>query len=144
MSIKLKLDGFDDLFEKITKAGGTVDAAAKECLQQSAQIMQSELKSQMQAAGVPGDLINQMPPPEIEAEGNRHTARVGYKKGAYDPRNPSDGYKLVFLNYGTPKRTMHGKVTARGFIQKAKKKASPKIKRAQQDTLNEIVRGLNG
>lgn len=144
MSIKLKLEGFDNLFSQITKAGGTVDAAAKACLNKSARIMQSELKAQMQSAGVPGNLINRMPPPEVEAEGNRYTARVGYKKGAYDPRNPSDGYEIVFLNYGTPKRTMHGKVKARGFIQKAKKKASPQIKRAQQETLNEIIRGLNG
>ncbi len=42
MSIKLQLDGFDDLFEQIKKAGGTVDKAAKSCLTQSAQIMQSE------------------------------------------------------------------------------------------------------
>ena len=144
MSIKLKLDGFDDLFEQIKKAGGTVDAAAKECLQTSAQIMQSELKSQMQTSGVDSGLISQMPPPEIERDGNRYTARVGYKKGNYNPDNPSDGYKVVFLNYGTPKRSKHGKVAARGFIQRAKKKASPKIKKAQQETLNKIIGGLNG
>lgn len=144
MSIKLQLDGFDDLFNQIKKAGGTVDAAAKECLNVSADIMQSELKSQMQAAGVDGGLINRMPAPEVEASGNRYTARVGYKKGAYDPRNPSDGYEVVFINYGTPKRKKHGKIAARGFIQKAKKKARPRIKKAQKETLDRIIRGLNG
>jgi hypothetical protein len=102
----------------------------------------SDLVSKMQAAGVDGDLISSMPPPTIEADGNRYRAAVGYKKGSYDPSNPSDGYKVVFLNYGTPRRTMHGKVAARGFIQKAKKKARPKIKKAQQETLDEILRGL--
>lgn len=144
MSIKLDLNGFDDLFAQITKAGGTVDDAAKSCLTESAQIMQSELKAQMQASGVDSDLINSMPPPEVEAEGNRYTARVGYKKGNYNPDNPSDGYKLVFLNYGTPHRKKHGKVVARGFIQRAKKKASPKIKKAQKETLNKIIGGLQG
>ena len=135
----LQLKGFDDLLEKIQKAGGSIDKAADSCLRQSAQIMQSELKSQMQAADVDGDLINAMPPPQIEVKGNRYSAAVGYKKGSYDPDNPSDGYKVVFLNYGTPRRTKHGKVAARGFIQVAKKKASPQIKKAQRATLEKIL-----
>lgn len=139
MSIKLKLDGFDDLFEQIKQAGGTVERATESCLKQSAQIMQSELKKQMQQSNVDSDLISSMPPPEIEVEGNRYTARVGYKKGAYDPNNPSDGYKIVFLNYGTPNRSKHGKVAARGFIQRAKKKANAPIKRAQKETLEKIL-----
>lgn len=138
----LQLKGFEELYEQIQKAGGSIDSAAKSCIQRSANIMQTELKAQMQAAGVDGDLIAKMPPPSITAEGNRYSAAVGYKKGSYDPRNPSDDYKVVFLNYGTPRRTMHGKVAARGFIQKAKKKAHPQIKRAQQETLDEILRGL--
>ena len=144
MSIKLKLDGFDGILSQIEKAGGSIDTATKECLFVSAQIMQSELKSQMQTAGVDSGLISRMPENEIETEGNRHTARVGYKKGAYDPNNPSDGYNVVFINYGTPKRKKHGKIVARGFIQKAKNKARPKIKKAQGETLDKILRGLNG
>ncbi len=143
MSIKLQLDGFDELFAKIQKAGGSIDAAAADCLKKSANIMEAELKAQMSKAGVDGGLINEMPAPTIENEGNRMTARVGYKKGAYNPRDPSTGYKVVFLNYGTPKRKKHGKVKARGFIAKAKKKAKPQIKRQQETTLNEILRGLS-
>ena len=135
----LQLKGFDNLLEQIQKAGGSIDQAADSCLRQSAQIMQSELKAQMQAAGVDGDLINSMPPPQIEIKGNRYSAAVGYKKGNFDPRNPSDGYKAIFLNYGTPRRTKHGKVAARGFIQKAKKKASPQIKKAQREALEKIL-----
>jgi HK97 gp10 family phage protein len=143
MSIKLQLDGFDGLFEQIKKAGGTVDAAAQKCLKKSADIMQDALKSEMQKANVDGGLISRMPPPEVEANGNRQTARVGYKKGAYDENNPSDGYKVVFANYGTPHRSKHGKQPAKGFIERAKKKARPQIKKAQQETLNEIIKGLN-
>lgn len=135
----LQLKGFDNLLEQIQKAGGSIDQAADSCLRQSAQIMQSELKAQMQAAGVDGDLINSMPPPQIEIKGNRYSAAVGYKKGNFDPRNPSDGYKAIFLNYGTPRRTKHGKVAARGFIQKAKKDASPRIKKAQREALEKIL-----
>lgn len=135
----LQLKGFDDLLEKIQKAGGSVDAAADSCTRQSAQIMQAELKAQMQAAGVDGDLVGSMPPPQITVDGNRYSAAVGYKKGNYDPSDLSDGYKVVFLNYGTPRRTMHGKVKARGFIEKAKNKARPRIKAAQQETLEKIL-----
>ena len=144
MSIKLKLDGFDDLLSQIEKAGGTIDNAAKKCLQKSADIMHDELKRQMQAANVDSGLINRMPSPEIETDGNRHTARVGYKKGDYDENNPYDGYKVVFANYGTPRRSKHGKQPEKRFIEKAKKKASASIKRAQKETLDEILGGLNG
>lgn len=139
MSIKLQLNGFDDLFEQIKAAGGTVDQATNSCLRQSAQIMQNELKSQMQKSGVDSGLINRMPSPEIEVDGNRYTARVGYKKGAYNPGNLSDGYKVVFLNYGTPNRSKHGKIAEKGFIQRAKKKARPQMKKAQQAALEKIL-----
>lgn len=142
MSIKLKLDGFDELLSKIQNAGGSIDSAATTCLKNSAAIMEAELKTQMSNAGVDSGLINSMPAPQIEQEGNRITARVGYKKGAYNPRDPSDGYKVVFLNYGTPNRSKHGKVKARGFIAKAKKNAKKQIKKQQEETLNEILRGL--
>lgn len=135
----LQLKGFDDLLEQIQQASGAADRAADSCLRQSAQIMQSELKAQMQAADVETDLINRMPPPKITVEGNRYSAAVGYDKGNYDPKNPSDGYKVVFLNYGTPHRKKHGKVAARGFIQAAKKKARPQIKKAQRATLEKIL-----
>ena len=140
--IKIKLEGFDDILAKIQKAGGTVDNAAKTCIEKSADIMQAELKEQMQSVNVSARLINAMPTPKISVDGNRYKAEVGYEKGDYDPRNPSDGYKVVFLNYGTPKRTKHGKVKARGFIQSAKKNARPKIKKQQEETLNDILKEL--
>lgn len=144
MSIRLKLNGFDELFTQIEKAGGTIDGAAKQCLKKSAQIMHDELKAQMTAANVDSGLINRMPPPELESDGNRHTARVGYKKGAYDENNPSDGYKVIFANYGTPKRSKHGQQPEKRFIEKAKKKANTKIKKTQEETLAEILGGLKG
>ena len=139
MAIKLQLSGFDDLLAQIQEAGGTIDRAAESCLMQSAHIMQNELKSQMKMSGVDNDLIARMPPPEIIKNGNSIVARVGYKKGTYNPNDISDGYKVVFLNYGTPKRAKHGKVEARGFIDRAKKKARKQIKKAQKETLQKIL-----
>lgn len=142
MAIQLKIEGFENLLKDIEAAGGTMTSACDSAMRQSAQIMQSELKSQMQGAGVPSDLINRMPQPVIESEGNRVTARVGYKKGAYNPDNLSDGYKVVFLNYGTPYRKEHGKIVAKGFIQRAKSAANPKIKREQKKALKKILKRL--
>jgi HK97 gp10 family phage protein len=139
MSIRLQLSGFDDLFEQIKKAEGNVDKAAEQCLEESAQVMQSELKAQMQKSGVDSDLIDRMPTPELKRDGNTLIARVGYKKGAYNPDDLSDGFKVVFANYGTPKRSKHGKVEAKGFIDKAQRKAKKQIKKKQEETLKKII-----
>jgi len=146
MAIKLNIEGFGALLREIEKAGGNLDAVTKKCLSESAEIMQSELKTQMQESNVPQRMINAMPSPELEHQGNVFTARIGYKKGAYDPKNPSIGYKVVFLNYGTPNRTKHGKIDPnapeRGFIQRAKKRARPKIRKQQKEALQKALKGL--
>lgn len=142
MSIKLKLEGFDQLLKDIEKAGGDAEKAADSALRGSAVIMQDALKEEMQASDVPQDLINAMPPFEVENDYGSISARVGYTKGAYDPDNPSDGYKVVFLNYGTPHRTKHGKVVARGFIDRAKKKARPQMKKLQKEALDKVLKRL--
>lgn len=153
MSIKLKLDGFEDLLKNIEAAGGSIQKATESAVRQSAQIMQSELKAEMQASNVGSDLINAMPNFDIETEGNRITASVGYKKGAYNPDDLSDGYKVVMLNYGTPHRKKHGKIKEGshmaaggslklGFIQRAKENANKKIKKEQKAALNKILERL--
>ena len=142
MSINLKLEGFDELLKEIEKAQGNVQNATVQCMRQSADIMQNTLKAEMQKADVSSDLIEAMPSPEIENDYGLITARVGYKKGAYDPKNPTDAYKVIFLNYGTPNRSKHGQVKARGFIQKAKRKAKKPIQSQQEKTLKEILKGL--
>lgn len=135
----LQLKGFDELLENIQKAGGSIDAAANSCIRQSAQIMHAELKSEMSSTGVDSGLVARIPQPEISVEGNRYAAKVGYKMGSYNPADPSDGFKAVFWNFGTPRRSKHGKVAAHGYIARAKKTAAPKIKKAQKQTLEKIL-----
>lgn len=150
MSIKLKLEGFDELLKEIEKAGGKIDNSVKSCMNKSAKIMQIELKDEMQKSNVDSGLINRMPPPEIENDHGMITARVGYRKGEYNQDNLSDGYKVLFANYGTPYRKEHGKIvdiaaggTIRlGFIVRAKNRAKRKIKAEQEKTLQEILKGL--
>lgn len=142
MPITLKLTGFEEMLTAIEKAGGSIDKAANQCMQKSAKLIDEELKAQMRSANVKSDLINRMPSPEVEKEGNRYTARVGFVKGEYNPTKPSDAYKAIFLNYGTPRRTKHGQVKARHFIENAKEKAKSKIENSQQQTFKEILGGL--
>lgn len=145
MSIRLKLEGFDELIKEIQKAEGNVEKATIQCMQKSGQIMHGEIKSAMQKANKEGtfsDLIERMPEPSVENDHGLITARVGFKKGNYDPRNLSDGYKAVFLNYGTPNRTKHGVEKARGFLNKAKSKAKKQIQQQQEAALKDILKGL--
>ena len=58
------------------------------------------------------------------------------KMGDYNPKELSDGYKVAFLNYGTPR------ISPREFISAAKKKAKPQIKKAQEEVLNKVLARL--
>ena len=137
--ITLKLDGFEKLLKDIENAGGSINKSVNSAMKQSAQIMQAELKKQMRGAspkGVASDLVNRMPPPSIEWDGNECRAEVGYEKGSYNPKNIDDGYKVVFINYGTPR------ITPRKFIDKAKRKAKKPIKKQQEECFNKILKRL--
>lgn len=131
-----QLSGFDDLIKKIEKAGGSVDRAVKTCANKSAEIAEHEIKDQMSKKKVSKNLINSMPKYEVSQDGNVTSARVGYKKGKYNPKDLSDGYKAVFINYGTPR------IKPRNFIKSAKRKARKQIKDMQEKTLNQILEEL--
>lgn len=142
--IKLTFTGFSEMIERINVSGGDINAVVNKTMKKSANVQHEELKMQMHEAkfkshsGVEDSLINRMPPPSVEWEGNRCTAEVGYKKGSFDKNNPSDAYKAIFLNYGTPR------IAPTNFINKSKKKAKPQIKKAQEEAFNDILRELGG
>ena len=138
--ISLDLVGFDVFVKKLEAAGQSVDATCEKAIKRAADTADSALREEMKRSNVSSRLISSMPPPEIEKKESVYTARVGYKKGAYHPENPSDGYKVVFLNYGTPRRKKHGKVKARGFISRAKRKAKARIKQAENDAFETIIK----
>lgn len=132
-NIQLNIEGFDELLKKIEDAGGSIKETVDKCMRTSAQIQQDELKAKMKKKEVSSGLIERMPAPEIKWSGNACIARVGYKKGSYDPHNLSDGYKAVFINYGTPR------IAPRKFIVAAHKAAKRKIKKEQEETLQKII-----
>ena len=147
MAIKLKLEGFDDLLHEIEKAGGEIEKATESAMRMSANIMQTELKSEMTKSNVDKDLISRMPPFQIENDYGAITASVGYRQTDYNPDNPSDYFKAIFLNYGTPYRSEHGKIekggkVKLGFVRRAKSKANRRIKQQQEEALNKILARL--
>lgn len=153
---------FTPLLEKIQKAGGDVESATWNAARKGARVMYDELKAEAAKSGVPASVTDAITfQAERDAGGNRFACKVGWRMGEYDPRNPSVAYKAVFLNYGTPRRTVkadkmrlniggefktlgmnRGYITGRGFIGRAKKKARPKIKKTQEECLHEILKGL--
>lgn len=160
--IKLNLKGFEKMLEEIQAAGGNVETAAEETLNECAKVVETELQSACNAAGVPSSVSSEIQVSKGKS-GNRFSAKVGWKMGSYDPKNPSAGYKAVFMNYGTTRRqvkdtgehatvggnwktlgTDRGAVSGTGFITKAKEASSPKVRKIQKQKLSEILKGLKG
>ena len=141
-------NGFPELLEKIKEAQGNVEEAAWTAARKSASVMLQTLKEECDASGVPQSVSGAITANAVRDEsGQRMAAEVGWRMGEYDPKNLSQGYKAVFLNYGTPRRATRsgynrGYITGRGFIGRAKKKARPKIKKAQQEALESILKEL--
>ena len=146
--IRLNLeDGMENLIKQIEKAGKDAEAAAERCMRESAEIMHEKLVDEMvghdSGNGAIYELAQRMPAPEIEKDFGKVTAHVGYHKGTYNPNELSDGYKVVFLNYGTPRRPdKQGQIQKMGFIDKAKKRAKPLIREKQEKTLKEILENV--
>lgn len=160
--IRLNLKGFEKMLEEIQAAGGNVDSAAQDTLKECAKVVETELQSACNAAGVPSSVSSEI---DIQTgrSGNRFFARIGWKMGDYNPKNLSAGFKAVFMNYGTIRRkvkdtgehatvggnwktlgTDRGAVTGTGFISQAKEASAPKVKKIQKQKLTEILKGLRG
>lgn len=137
--IKFEFKGFDEMLENIQNADGSIKSSVDNAMKESSKIVYNELKNQMSRSGpkpVDSALINSLPAPVITWEGNYCSAKVGYKKGSYDPNNLSDGFKAVFINYGTPR------ISPREFIKATKKKAAPQVKKKQKQVLSDILKEL--
>lgn len=138
----LKLQGFDDMLADIAKAGGKIDRAVETACKAGAAELESRLLAECAADGVPDSVTREIRT-NYQSAGNMHKVQCGWEMGEYNPDNLSAGYKALFLNYGTPHRRKHGKVKARGFITRAKRGARAKVKRAQADALDQILRGIS-
>lgn len=143
MSIVLKLDkGFQKMIQDIELSEKESKRVAESCINQAAQIMQADLKTEMKASDFSSSVADRMPPFVVRNNDGKFRASVGFESTPYTPKNLSDFHKVIFANYGTPLRTKHGKERARGFIQRAKKGARPKIKKAQKSAFDTILKRL--
>lgn len=134
--IKLEFKGFDDMIEKIRKAERDVKPIVNDCMKNAAEIQWVELGQAMLDTGVDSDLVDRMPEPKVEWQGDRCRAIVGYPVGTYNPNNLSDAFKVIFHNYGTPK--YKGKF----FIATAKKTAAPQIRKETKKALTQIIKEI--
>ena len=143
--ISLTLDA-QKMLNKINKANGNVDKAVYGAAKAGANAYEAALKTTCKMSNVPDSVTNYIES-EIKQSGNRTTAIVGWRLQNYDPTNPSAGFKAIFLNYGTPRRTTNtganrGAIVGRGFIGKAKKMSKGEIEQAQIEFLKEVMKGL--
>lgn len=148
--IKLNLKGFEKKLAELQAAGKDVDRAAQSAIRESAQIVETELRTQAKASGVPDDVTAEIGR-SISVTRGIYDAEVGWTLGSYNPRNPSAGYKAIFLNYGTVRRaTRRGynrgaiqKQPQEGqFIYRAKKNARRKVTKVQREMLKKALGGL--
>lgn len=155
--VSLELD-FNGMLEAIKAAGGNVENAARQAAEECAETVRAELVSECNSSGVPSSVSREIKHSvNVTSGGNRYEVEAGWKMGDYNPRNPSAGYKAVFLNYGTARRTTRervqrnlggewvtlgtdrGAITARGFIGRAKKSAKSKVKKVQKEALQKML-----
>lgn len=162
----LSFEGFDELIDRIKKANGDAPKAAMQAVKEGAATYRGILYDKCKAAGVPDDLLNGIETKiDPDASGERIAATVGWQLPQYDPTNPADGYKVIFMNYGTARREVltnkplrvringqwktlnknhknRGAEIKRGFIGAAKKSAKKKIRQAEENALNRIIKDI--
>lgn len=152
--MRLKISGFDKMLERIQQAGGDVDKAARDCMEESLQVLESNLKKEAQANGVETTTVFH----SVTTSGNRVKGEAGWPLGNYDSNNPSEGYAAMFAEFGTGKHSQRSKgkdrQTAAGhnrgstephpFMEQARAQSVKPIKAIQRKTLKNIVKELEG
>lgn len=148
--IKLNLKGFEKMLADIQAAGKDVDAAAAQAINESARVVDSELRTEAAESNVPDDITQQITAQTTQSA-DRYSASVGWKLDTYNPQNPSAGYKAIFLNYGTVRRRTRrgynrGAIAKRAvnqqFIYRAKQRAAPKVRKIQREILRKALGDL--
>lgn len=138
---------FDSLLNKIKKAGGDIEKATWDAARKGGRVYYQTLVEECKKSGVPDHLIDKIRFNCLrDSSGSRFAVVVGWYMDNYDPADPSDGYKVVFLNYGTPRRESskgnRGYIDGRGFIGRSKKKSRKLIKQAQEEFLKSVLGDL--
>ena len=152
--MRLQVKGFEDMLARVQKANGDIDKAARECMEKSARILESNLRREAEASGAETSEIVRT----VESSKLKIKAEVGWKLGEYDSNNPSQGYRAMFREFGTGKHSgrsagkdrqtaagyNRGSTEPRPFMATARKKSKKPIHAVQAETLHNIVKELEG
>ena len=150
----LQLQGFEEFLERLQEAGASVGNEGRKCFEKCSENLYDELYSSAQKAGLDNRLLEQIDERFIENQNaNVWHYEVGWKKRKPTAGNPQqDVYKVMFYNYGTPKRVTKSGLNrgaeiahpagSHGFIKKAKLAARNKNKKLQKETLKNILKEL--
>lgn len=125
----IEMYGVSDLLKQIEAAGGKVDAAVQKAVENSLEIVGDKMQTFMLGHKDSGETYESFEQTATKIEGGKVEAMVGYniKNG---------GLPAIFLDVGTPKRKPHF------FRYYAVENSRQQIEEIQQETLNEILRGL--
>ena len=129
-TMKLDLNGFKELLERIQKAGGNIDTAAEKALTESAKPFMEDLKTGIKKHHRTGLTEASLKvPTQIQREGNRLTLNVGFDLG-------KGGLPALFLEFGTPR------MKADPFIQPAIQRNQSRSRKIQKELLAKILKEL--
>lgn len=150
--IKVNLKGFEKMLEDLKAAGKDAETAAENAIKESAQIVETELKAEAKASNVPDSITDEIRKTYSSIVGGGiYEAEVGWHLEQYHPQEPSAGYKAMYLNYGTVRRTtragknrgeIHKPPRTEQFIYTAKKKSGAKIRKLQKEMLKKVMDDL--
>lgn len=135
-SMKLDLSGFNDMLERIQKAGGSIEKAAEKALSESAKPFYQDLKAGIekhQRSGLTEKSL--LDPNNIKWDGNRVTLKVGFDMS-------KGGLAALFIEYGVNRLSKKGKAVVQKpdpFIQPAIRKNQSKARKIQQEELSKIL-----
>lgn len=125
----IEMYGVSELLKKIESAGGKVDEAVAKAVDKSLEIVGEDMQNFMSKHRLTGETYASLEHIKASIQDNTVKAMVGY-----DAKN--GGLPAIFLDVGTPKQKPYF------FRYYAVENNRAKIEQIQQETLNEILRGL--
>lgn len=127
--MKLDLQGFSGLLERIQRAQGEIDQAATHALERGAEPFVADLKAGIAKHRQTGLTESSLNEPKVVRDGHRLTLNAGFDLA-------HGGLPALFLEYGTPR------MKPDPFIQKALKRNQKTARSIQESTLTKILEGL--
>lgn len=106
MRANIRINGFDELIEKLAKRGEDIDHVTNRTLIKCSVNANKVIHQEAQKHSVSGKLQSAIQEPKIIKGANSYTLEIGFDKEG----NPEGTTHAIFINYGTPRRKEHGKI----------------------------------